>query len=189
MKIAREFCTLRGKKYHLRRSVLHSGQPSCIIESSGRYRQGGGFLKITLNQIEKGEDEVIVRYHQMNGEIEDIVRIASGSEQKIPCSSGNVKCLVSVREILYAESVERMTFLYTSEGVYQTACTLRDLEIAYAHRGFFRCSKSTIINIYLIAELRSETGGRIDAKLENGEHVIISRKYAKELRRELKGDE
>ena len=40
-----------------------------------------------------------------------------------------------------------------------------------------------------ISELRSESGGRINAVMENGEHVIISRRYAKLFRRELRGED
>lgn len=144
---------------------------------------------MTLNQIPRGEDEVIIRYVEMNETVEDVVRAASGREEKIPCGSGDIRRMVSVRGILYAESVDRVTFVYTADGVYKTPYSLQSLEAAYAHRGFFRCSKSMIINIYRIAELRSEVAGRIDAKMENGEHVIISRKYAKQLRQELKGED
>lgn len=146
-------------------------------------------MKITLHQIEKGEDEVIVKYLEMNEQVEDIVRAASAGDEKIPCSRDDVKYMLSVREILYAESVDRATFVYTKDGVYRTAYSLQRLETAYIGRGFFRCSKSMLLCIYRIAALKSEAGGRIDATMENGEHVIISRKYAKELRRELKGED
>ena len=45
-----------------------------------------------------------------------------------------------------------------------------------------------IINIYRIEKLKSESGNRIDAMMDNGEHVIISRRYAKELRTILRGE-
>ncbi|MDD6394736.1 MAG: LytTR family DNA-binding domain-containing protein [Firmicutes bacterium] len=146
-------------------------------------------MKVTLNQIEKGEDEVIINYLEMTEEVEDIVRVASGGDEKIPCSRDSIKCMVAVRDILYIESVDRETFAYTSNDVYKIPLPLNNIEAAYAHRGFFRCSKSMIINIYRVSELRSEAAGRIDAKMENGEHVIISRKYAKALRCELRGGE
>ncbi|MBR6396195.1 MAG: LytTR family transcriptional regulator DNA-binding domain-containing protein, partial [Lachnospiraceae bacterium] len=53
---------------------------------------------------------------------------------------------------------------------------------------FFRCSKSMIINVGRVASLKSLPSNRIDATLENGEHIIISRRYAAEFRRFLKGD-
>lgn len=145
-------------------------------------------MKITLHNIAKGEDEVVIHYRKMTPQIEDIVRAASGGEEKIPCTCDGVKCMVSVREILYAESVDRATFLYTRDGIYKTPYSLQQLEAAYIDRGFFRCAKSMLLCIYRVSSLRSETGGRIDATMENGEHVMISRKYAKALRGELKGD-
>ena len=146
-------------------------------------------MKITLNRIEKGENEVIVNYIEMDREVEEIVRVASGQEERIPCVNGDAKFMLPVRSILYAESIDRATFLYTKDGVYRSSCSLQALEMMYADKGFFRCSKSMIINIYRISELRSESGGRINAAMENGEHVIISRSYAKAFRRELRGEE
>ena len=68
----------------------------------------------------------------------------------------------------------------------QTEYTLNELEGMLGQDGFFRCSKAFIVNLDKIVSLRSEMGNRIDAKLENGEHLIISRRYAKELRAILK---
>ena len=53
---------------------------------------------------------------------------------------------------------------------------------------FFRCSKSMIINIEKVERLRSLSSNRIDATMEGGEHILISRTYASEFRRILKGD-
>lgn len=149
----------------------------------------GECLKVTLNKIANGEDEVIINYFEMNRDVEDVIRAASGGEEKIPCTSGESKYMLPVGKVLYAESVDRVTFIYTAEEVYKTPCTLQSLELAYSDRGFFRCSKSMIISIYRISELRSESGGRINAVMENGEHVIISRRYAKLFRRELRGED
>jgi len=44
-----------------------------------------------------------------------------------------------------------------------------------------------VINIYRISHLQSKPGSRICATMENGEEVMISRKYAKGLRQVLKG--
>ena len=81
-----------------------------------------------------------------------------------------------------------VTYLYTSMEVYRTNMSLAAVESLYMDEGYFRCSKSMIINIYHIEKLKSESGNRIDAMMDNGEHVIISRRYAKELRSILKGD-
>lgn len=144
-------------------------------------------MKLTLNQIEQGEEEVIIRYLKMNDKIEDIIRSVSGKERRIPGLKAEAECMVPVRDILYVESVDRETFAYTMGDVYQIPYVLNKVELEFADKGFFRCSKSMVINIYMIEELRSEAGNRIDAKLLNGEHVIISRRYAKELKCVLRG--
>ena len=79
--------------------------------------------------------------------------------------------------------------MYTQDEVYRTVLTLALFGTLYADKGFFRCSKAAIINIYRINRLKSMPGNRIDAMMDNGEHIIISRRYAKELRRVLKGEE
>lgn len=146
-------------------------------------------MKITLDQIESGENEVIIRFREMTREVEDVIRVASGDEEKILCISDDSKYMLPVRSILYAESVDRTTYLYTADGVYRASCSLQTLEMMYSNKGFFRCSKSMILNIYRISELKSESGGRINAAMENGERGIISRSYAKAFRRELKREE
>jgi len=71
-------------------------------------------------------------------------------------------------------------------NVYRTAYTLNEIETAFSKLGFFRCSKSMVINIYSIKNLKSELGNRIDAELSNHEHIIISRHFAKHFRSILK---
>ena len=149
-------------------------------------------MKITLHEIDSGENEVIIKYLEMNREVEDVIRAAGGETadgEKIICSDGEAKHILALRDILYVESVDRVTYLYTAGGVYRSSLSLQALELAYAEKGFFRCSKSMIINIYRISCLQSESGGRINAAMENGEHVIISRSYAKAFRRVLRGEE
>ncbi len=145
-------------------------------------------MKLTLNQIEQGEEEVIINYLELNEEIKDIIRSANGKEKRIPGFKAEAECMIPVRDILYVESVDRGTFAYTMGDVYRIPYVLNKVELEFSEKGFFRCSKSTVINIYMIEELRSVAGNRIDAKLLNGEHVIISRRYAKELRDVLRGD-
>ena len=69
----------------------------------------------------------------------------------------------------------------------RVSASLEKISLCFEERGLFRCAKSMVINIYKIRYLRSEPGNRIRATMDNGEQVMISRKYAKRLRRILKG--
>ncbi|MBO4775403.1 MAG: LytTR family transcriptional regulator DNA-binding domain-containing protein, partial [Lachnospiraceae bacterium] len=93
--------------------------------------------------------------------------------------------IVSLDEILYAESVDKKTFIYTDEKVLSTDKRLYELENILDKRDFFRCSKSVIININKVTRLKPEITRNILATLSNGEVVVISRRYAAELKKLL----
>ena len=91
-------------------------------------------------------------------------------------------------DILYIESVEDKVFAYTVNSVVKLDYTLIQLENLLNNIQYFRCSKSIIINIDKVEKLKSLPSNRIDAVMQGGYHIIISRKYASEFRRILKGD-
>lgn len=146
-------------------------------------------MKLTMNKIRQGEDEVIIRYREMNKQIEMIAALAEGKSSKISGRYGDETILISPETILYLESVDGTTWAYLSDKVCRICESLEKVVLTWGERGFFRCSKSMVINIYRISTLRSEPGNRILAQMENSEKVMISRRYARELRRILKGGE
>ena len=144
-------------------------------------------MKLTMNKISQGDDEVIIRYREMNKQIEMIAALAEGKPSKITARYNDEMILLSPETILYLESVDGVTWAYLADKVCRIYDSLEKAALAWGERGFFRCSKSMVINIYRISTLKSESGNRILAMMENGEKVMISRRYAGELRRILKG--
>lgn len=144
-------------------------------------------MKLRMNRITEGEEEVKIYYREMNEQIEAIVGLVEGFSQKISAQWENQRILIKPEEVLYLESVDSVTYIYLADKVAKVDKSLANLALHYEDRGFFRCSKSMIINIYKISYLKSESGNRIRATMENGEQVMISRKYAKMLRMVLKG--
>ena len=82
--------------------------------------------------------------------------------------------------------MDERIFAYTEKAEYQVMLTLAEAEEALQEYGFFRCNKSFVLNSDHIISVRSEMGNRINAILDNQEHVIISRRYAKDFREMLK---
>lgn len=145
-------------------------------------------MKITLQKISDGNEEVIIKYRQMTEQIDGIVKYLEGQDEKLLGNKNGEQVLVSVNKVIYLESVDGITWFYTREEAYRCELTLAMWEMMYVKDGFFRCSKSMIINIYHIRRLKSLPGKRIDATMDNGEHVIISRHYSGELRSILRRD-
>lgn len=145
-------------------------------------------MKITLQQVNKEKEEIIIKYAQMTEQIDGIIRFIEGKSGQLLCSKDGLQFVISIPRILYLESVEGITYLYTEKDLYQLNLTLALFESFYGEEGFFRCSKSMIINIYRIKKLKSISGNRIDVTMDNDEHVVISRHYAKEFRSRLRRD-
>ena len=146
-------------------------------------------MKIRMEQIKDGEEEVILRYREKTREIEEILSYLNKRSKAILCKKDGEDVLVSPRDVIYLESVDGTTYVYTEGDVYQAGLSLAGAEAEFSGAGFFRCSKSMVINVYHVERLKSEAGNRIDAMMTGGEHVIISRRYAKALRRLLRGNE
>ncbi|MCI8293332.1 MAG: LytTR family transcriptional regulator [Hespellia sp.] len=145
-------------------------------------------MKLIWEQIIDGEEEVIIRYRVRNAQIDAIAAMVQGTRPKIQAEWEGRTTLFWPEEIYYLENVDGVTYGYLENRVVRIPQSLKSLEKAYENQGFFRCSKAMIINIYKIDFLKSEPGSRIRATLENGEQVMISRKYAKVLRQILKGE-
>lgn len=144
-------------------------------------------MKYTINHIAEGEDEVIVNYLDMTPEIERIVKFLKGQQTKLMGWNEKTLMVIESKEIFYIESVDGKTFAYTDKDVLKLDYTLTQIECILNEINFFRCSKSMIINIDQIASLKSLPSNRIDARMQNGEHVMISRTYASDFRKRLKG--
>jgi len=145
-------------------------------------------MKITLEKISEGKEEVIIRYKEMTERIDGIIKYIEGQGEKLSGVKDGHQFVIDIHKVVYLESVDGITWLYTENEVYKSDLTLTLCELLYREEGFFRCSKSMVINICRIYKLKSMSGSRIDVTMDNGEHVVISRHYAKELRTILRGN-
>ena len=85
-------------------------------------------------------------------------------------------------EIFYIESVEEKTFVYSKAEVYTCEYKLYEIEEKIGKYSFARISKSTIVNICKILEIKPQINGRFEALLDNGERQIVNRHYVNGLK-------
>ncbi|MBO4618367.1 MAG: LytTR family transcriptional regulator DNA-binding domain-containing protein [Lachnospiraceae bacterium] len=144
-------------------------------------------MKIDIKKIDSGEDEIILRYKEVTPKIKRILDALNGESNRLVGRKDDKQVVVDTGEILYIESVDDKTFAYTESDVVRVDNTLQGITEALDDIKFFRCSKSMIINVDKVRVLKSLSSNRIDATLENGEHILISRTYASDFRKLLKG--
>lgn len=144
-------------------------------------------LKIDIRKIESGEDEIIIRYREETEQIRAVLDVLRCEGEKLYGKKDGDTVSVIPGDILYIESVDDRSFAYTACDVIRLEGSLTGIMQKLNDDRFFRCSKSMIINIDKVERLRSLSSNRIDATMEGGEHILISRTYASEFRRILKG--
>jgi DNA-binding LytR/AlgR family response regulator len=144
-------------------------------------------MKIDIQKIKEGDESVVIRYKEPNPKIAKVIDILEGKADKLwGRQDGNNVC-VSLGDVLYLESVDDRVFAYTKSKVLRIDGSLNSFMEEQRDDTFFRCSKSMVINVGRVRMLKSLSSNRIDATLESGEHIIISRRYASEFRRLLSG--
>ncbi|MGN0485036.1 MAG: LytTR family DNA-binding domain-containing protein [Lachnospiraceae bacterium] len=145
------------------------------------------FLKLIQNRnIEKAR--VTIEYKEKNEQINkviDFVQHLDEIENSFFASSEGKLYNLSVNDILYIESVDRKTFGYTVDHVYELGCKLYEIEEKYRLMDYMRISKSCIVNLKKIRSLKPDFGGKILATMDNNEKLYISRQYARVLKEKL----
>lgn len=87
--------------------------------------------------------------------------------------------ILDPKEIYYLDYMERKLFAYTKNGVYRIMNTLSSCEEMLWNYGFIRVSKSNIVNIYKIRQLKPDLNMKVYATFDNGERICINRNYKK----------
>ncbi|ROR28492.1 LytTR family transcriptional regulator [Mobilisporobacter senegalensis] len=143
-------------------------------------------MKITIETIEKEqEEEILIRCHEMTDEILTYVNSLKISGSRLIGYDGNdIHCL-SFEDVYYFEAVDNKVFIYCENKIYESRQKLYELEQLCENRRFFRCSKSTILNIEKIKIIHPSFSGRFEVVLDNQEIVIVSRKYVPQLKSKL----
>lgn len=102
----------------------------------------------------------------------------------IGISKGETYC-IEQDSILYFEVVDRKTFCYTADGVYEISLKLYEIEEKYENIDYIRISKSAIVNLNKLKSIRPDFGGKILATMDNDEKIYISRQYVPLLKKKL----
>ena len=121
---------------------------------------------------------------ELTDSVRSAVDLLENQCRTIPVQTDGKTMMCRTDQIYYIESVDKRSFVYTKAGCYETKHRLYELEELLDSR-FLRSAKAMIVNIRKIRSVKSELNGRMRAELLNGEQIIISRAYVKELKEKL----
>ncbi len=144
-------------------------------------------MKVTLKENKtKNDIEVLIEYPEMSETVNRIEHAVKSVDNLVRCLDDDRKiCLVRVYDIFYIESVEKQVFVYTSDKVYRSELLLYQFtEKLYAF-GFEQISKSCVLNINKMVSVKPIFNSKMEALLDNGEKVLISRNFIPAIKKRL----
>ncbi len=131
------------------------------------------------------ETEVVIRCKETTSQVMGMLAALRSFDQRLTGDREGQTYLLEADGVLYIESVDKRSFLYTEDGVYETSLRLYELEERLGSWDFIRAGKSVIVNFGRVQSIRPDVGGRLMLTMENGEVVCVSRQYAPAIRRKL----
>ena len=141
---------------------------------------------MNIQIVEQQEElKVIINCIKVDEEVKHLKNHIEQFDNRLIAKKNGEVCLINVSEVLYFESVDNRTFLYTYEEVLEIKQRLYELEKILSDKDFIRISKSQIANINQMKALRPELNRTILATMCNGEQLTISRKYVHIVRKLL----
>ena len=140
------------------------------------------------HEAERKDTEILIRYAEMTEELKDLITLLKSHEIRIKCRQDNEEKIIPVSELYYIESVDKKTFLYGKEVIYQSELRLYQLKEHLETYGFLQISKSCILNIHFLVSIKTLPSSRMEATLKNGERLLVNRKYLADIRKALEGD-
>ena len=143
-------------------------------------------MKVTINEnTSLDETEVIINCNHVDEQILKIIASLKSFDQTIIGLKDGQSFLLNPLGILYIESVDKRVFIYTEQEVYETPLRLYELEERLHGDGFFRASKSTLINLSGVRSLRPDFGSRLLLTMNNGERLTVSRQFSGAVKNRL----
>ena len=143
-------------------------------------------MKIIINEDATIEEtEIIINCKKHDSEIFKMLAVLRSFEQKLTGTKDGRTFILEATDVMYCESVDKKTFIYTADEVFETVLRLYELEERLSGGDFFRASKQNIINLSKIVSIRPEITGKIEVTLQSGERLYVSRQYVPILKSKL----
>ena len=146
-------------------------------------------MQTKITKVDKSRPEIIeIQCHTITEEVQEIVAFVKSRQGQLSCVADEKMYEVAISDILYIEIVDNKSFVYTQNDVYETKQRLYELEEMLKEKRFIRISKSMRLNLMKVSSIKPALNSRFMAELISGEQVVITRKYAADLKKALKGE-
>lgn len=143
-------------------------------------------IGLNLFHTQQGRERIDIYYSELTPPLHQIITIIKNEQPVLQGTLEDETFIIQPRDIYYFDTVDRKTFAYTKDKIYQIQQTLTALEQQLSSYGFVRINKSNIVNIYMIKKIKPEPNMKVSAILKNDEKLQINRGYKRSFEEYLK---
>lgn len=140
-------------------------------------------MRVEQRQVKDQPLTVIVEYPEYDRTVERLVNRIKDLNISFTGKADGKTFSIDIPDIYYIENVERKIFLYSKKDIYRFDGTMSDIDSAIADTDLVRISRTCFMNVSHLKEIMQMKNSHLEAVLDNGEKLIVSRKYLKDIKK------
>ncbi|MDO9628280.1 MAG: LytTR family DNA-binding domain-containing protein [Acholeplasmataceae bacterium] len=143
-------------------------------------------MKIIVNKHQSfGEPIITIDCDEEDSNINELIQKMNQNTSLLIGNKGDQQFLFKEKDVYYIESIDSHCFLYTKTDVFD--CRYKLYEIAEQFPSLIRVNKQVCLNYHHIKVFKSTLNSKLEATLNNGDRIEISRAFVPALKNVLGG--
>jgi DNA-binding LytR/AlgR family response regulator len=140
-------------------------------------------MRVEQRQVKDQPLTVVVEYPEYDQSVERLVKKIRNMELSFTGKTDGKTVSIDASAIYYIENVDRKIFLYSKADVYRFDGTMADIDSAITDTDLVRISRTCFMNVSHLREIMQIKNSHLEAVLDNGEKLIVSRKYLQDIKK------
>ena len=140
-------------------------------------------MEIITRQVPDKPLTVTIEYPEYTESVKGIIKGIESLDVSFSVTSEDRQMRIARTEVYYLEIVDRKVFLYTEKDVFRINASMQEILNITADSDLVRISRTCIMNTSHLTGIRQLKNSHLEAELDNGEKLIVSRKYLRDIKR------
>ena len=140
-------------------------------------------MRVEQRQVKDQPLTVIVEYPEYDKSVDNLINKIKNMSISFTGKSDGKTVSIDISDIYYIENVERKIFLYSKKDIYLYDGSMADIDSSILETDLVRISRTCFMNVSHLKEIMQIKNSHLEAVLDNGEKLIVSRKYLKDIKK------
>ncbi|MBR5067244.1 MAG: LytTR family transcriptional regulator [Lachnospiraceae bacterium] len=140
-------------------------------------------MQIVTRKVEGKPLTVTIEYPEYTESVKGLIKKIKGLDISFSAFAEDGQMRIALADVFYIENVDRKVFLYTEKDVYRLNASMAEIEKIAKDSDLVRISRICIMNTSHLSGIRQLKNSHLEAMLDNGEKLIVSRKYLHDIKR------